>query len=42
MNNRNLLNILRMDRHLLAMFSGMLFSFAVMISLAVTAGIGYL
>ncbi len=42
MNSKNLLNILRVDRQLLAMFSGILFSFVIMISLAVTAGIWYL
>jgi hypothetical protein len=35
-------NCLKVDRQLLAMFSGILFSFVVMISLAVTAGIWYL
>ncbi len=42
MNNRKLLTLLRVDRQLLAMFSGILFSFVVLISLAVTAGVWYL
>ncbi len=42
MNNKKLSNLLRGDRQLLAMFSGILFSFVVLISLAVTAGVWYL
>ncbi len=40
--NRNILNIISHDRGLLALFGGMLIAIAIVISLAVTAGIWYL
>lgn len=42
MNSKRFLTLLIGDKQLLATFSGMVFSFVVLISLAVTAGIWYL
>ena len=42
MNSKKILTILNRDRQLLAMFSGIVFSIVVLLSLAVTAGICYL
>ncbi len=42
MNSKRLLALLSGDKQLLATFSGMIFSFVALLSLAVTAGIWYL
>ena len=42
MNRKNLLNLLHQDRQLMKLFTGMVVSVAVLISLAVTAGVWYL
>ena len=42
MNRKNLVNLITRDRQLLRLFSGMILSVAIMVSLAVTAGIWYL
>lgn len=42
MNRKNLVNLITRDRQLLRLFSGMILSVAIMISLAVTAGVWYL
>jgi hypothetical protein len=42
MNSKRFLSLLIRDRQLLAMFSGMVFSFMALLSLTVTAGIWYL
>ncbi len=42
MNSKSLVNLITRDRQLLKLFSGMVLSVVVMVSLAVTAGIWYL
>ena len=42
MNRKNLVKLMTRDRQLLSLFSGMVLSAAVLVSLAVTAGIWYL
>lgn len=42
MNRKNLVNLITRDRQLMRLFSGMILSVAIMVSLAVTAGIWYL
>ena len=42
MNSKNLVNLITRDRQLMSLFSGMVLSLVVLVSLAVTAGVWYL
>ena len=42
MNSKNLVNLITRDRQLMSLFSGMVLSVVVLVSLAVAAGVWYL